>query len=68
MSSMVITFGELIDGSVKFRSLMDALDTSTPRGRIFCHVIVSLAQMDGDLIHDRTTAGLAGAPTTFRIG
>jgi DNA invertase Pin-like site-specific DNA recombinase len=44
-----------------FRSLTDSIDTSTPAGRFFFHVMSALAEMERDLIVERTRAGLAVA-------
>jgi DNA invertase Pin-like site-specific DNA recombinase len=46
---------------VQFRSLTDAIDTGTPSGRFFFHVMASLAEMERDLIVERTRAGLEAA-------
>lgn len=54
--------------SIQFRSLTDAIDTSTPSGRFFFHVMASLAQMERELIAERTKAGLAAARKVGRIG
>jgi hypothetical protein len=45
---------------VHFRSLTDGIDTKTPAGRFFFHIMASLAQMESELIVERTRAGLAG--------
>jgi DNA invertase Pin-like site-specific DNA recombinase len=47
--------------SVNFVSITDAIDTSTPAGRFFFHVMASLAQMERELIVERTRAGLEAA-------
>lgn len=46
---------------VNFVSITDAIDTSTPAGRFFFHVMASLAQMERELIVERTRAGLEAA-------
>lgn len=46
---------------VGFRSTTDGIDTSTPSGRFFFHVMASLAQMERELIVERTQAGLRAA-------
>jgi DNA invertase Pin-like site-specific DNA recombinase len=53
---------------IQFKSLTDAIDTSTPSGRFFFHVMASLAQMERELIAERTKAGLAAARKAGRIG
>ena len=53
---------------VHFRSLTDGIDTKTPAGRFFFHIMASLAQMERELIVERTRAGLAAARKLGRIG
>ena len=53
---------------VDFRSLMDSIDTSTPAGRFFFHVMSALAEMERELTVERTCAGLAAAREQGRIG
>ena len=54
--------------SVQFKSLPDAIDTGTPSGRFFFHVMASLAEMERELIVERTRAGLAVARQLGRKG
>ena len=53
---------------VGFVSTADAIDTTTPMGRFFFHVLASLAQMERELLADRTRAGLAAAKKRGRVG
>lgn len=53
---------------IHFQSLTDQIDTSTPAGRFFFHVMASLAQMERELIIERTRAGLEAARRKGRIG
>ena len=46
---------------VHFVSLTDKIDTSTPGGRFFFHIMASLAEMERELIVERTRAGLDAA-------
>lgn len=54
--------------NIHFKSLTDTIDTSTPAGRFFFHVMASLAQMERELIVERTRAGLEAAKQRGRIG
>ena len=54
--------------NVHFRSLTDGIDTKTPAGRFFFHIMASLAQMERELIVERTRAGLAAARQLGRVG
>ena len=60
--------GELQQRGVQFKSLTDAIDTGTPSGRCFFHVMASLAEMERDLIGERTRAGLEVARQLGRKG
>ena len=53
---------------VHFKSLTDNIDTTTPAGRFFFHVMASLAQMERELLVERTHAGLAVARRQGRAG
>lgn len=46
--------------NIHFQSLTEKIDTSTPAGRFFFHVMASLAQMERELIIERTQADLIG--------
>jgi DNA invertase Pin-like site-specific DNA recombinase len=54
--------------NVQFKSLTDSINTSTPSGRFFFHVMASLAQMERELIVERTPAGLEVARQLGRKG
>lgn len=58
----------LKERGVQFRSLTDGIDTSTTAGRFFFHVMAALAQMERELIRERTNAGLAAARARGRLG
>ena len=51
----------LAERGVQFRSLSEAIDTTTPTGRLTFHVIGALAEFERALIHERTSAGLKAA-------
>ncbi|WP_097292723.1 recombinase family protein [Escherichia coli] len=59
---------ELRERGINFRSLTDSIDTSTPMGRFFFHVMGALAEMERELIVERTKAGLEAARAQGRIG
>ncbi len=65
--------GELHKQGIQFKSLTDAIDTGTSAGRFFFHVMASLAEMERELIIERTRAGLdvakdlgVSVPTLYR--
>ena len=51
-----------------FRSLSDAIDTTSARGRLVFHIMASLAELERSLIGERTRAGLEVARQLGRKG
>lgn len=68
MRHLVTLIEELRKRGINFRSLTDSIDTSTPMGRFFFHVMGALAEMERELIVERTRAGLDAARAQGRIG
>jgi DNA invertase Pin-like site-specific DNA recombinase len=68
VKNLVDLFGELRKRGVQFKSLTDSIDTATPSGRFFFHVMASLAQMERELTVERTRAGLEVARQLGRKG
>jgi len=75
---------DLVNGfeeqDINFVSLTDSIDTSTPAGRFFFHVMASLAEIERELTVERTRAGfpdrqdtvtlrhIGASPTVLRCG
>ena len=68
VKQLVDLVGELHKQGVQFKSLTDSIDTATPSGRFFFHVMASLAEMERELTIERTQAGLAVARQLGRTG
>lgn len=51
-----------------FRSLTEAIDTTTPAGRMMMQMVGSFAEFERAMIRERTNAGLAAARAEGRIG
>jgi DNA invertase Pin-like site-specific DNA recombinase len=51
----------LRDDGVGFHSLSEAIDTTTPGGRLIFHVMGALAEFERELIAERTRAGMSAA-------
>ena len=65
---LVNLVGELQEQGIHFKSLTDSIDTSTAAGRFFFHVMASLAEMERELMVERTRAGLEIARQSGRKG
>jgi DNA invertase Pin-like site-specific DNA recombinase len=68
VKGLVDLVNELEAREVHFQSITDGVDTKTPAGRFFFHVMASLAQMERELILERTRAGLEAARLQGRVG
>ena len=68
VKGLVDLVNELETQKVHFQSITDGVDTKTPAGRFFFHVMASLAQMERELILERTRAGLEIARSQGRVG
>jgi DNA invertase Pin-like site-specific DNA recombinase len=53
---------------VQFRSLTEGLDTTGPTGRAMTTIMAAFAQLERDVLIERTNAGLAAARANGRQG
>jgi DNA invertase Pin-like site-specific DNA recombinase len=68
VKSLIELVSELHSKNIHFKSVTDSIDTSTPSGRFFFNVMASLAQMERELIVERTKAGLVAAKKLLESG
>ena len=68
MRNLVLLVDKLRQRGIHFKSLTDSIDTSSPMGRFIFHIMSALAEMERELIVERTRAGLAAAREKGRIG
>jgi DNA invertase Pin-like site-specific DNA recombinase len=59
---------ELEQQGIGFQSLQEAIDTTTPGGRLVFHIFGALAEFERNLIRERTKAGLEAARARGRKG
>lgn len=59
---------DLVKREVGFVSLQDSIDTSTASGRFQLAVFAALAELERDMIRERTRAGLEAARLRGRVG
>jgi DNA invertase Pin-like site-specific DNA recombinase len=65
----VLTLMERIqEAKAGFRSLTEAIDTTTPAGRMMMQMIGSFAEFERAMLRERTKAGLESARKQGRIG
>jgi DNA invertase Pin-like site-specific DNA recombinase len=65
---LIETVTSLATRGVGFCSLTEAIDTTTPGGRLVFHLFGALGQFERDLIQERTRAGLVASATRGRKG
>ncbi len=65
---LIDTVTGLRERGVGFRSVTEAIDTTTAGGRLVFHLFGALAEFERQLIRDRTLAGLAAARARGRVG
>lgn len=51
----------LEQGGITFRSLTESIDTSSPAGRMFCHMLGAFAEFERAMIRERCAAGFEAA-------
>jgi DNA invertase Pin-like site-specific DNA recombinase len=68
MKQLIETVENLRVRGIGFRSLTEALDTTTAQGRLVFHIFGALAEFGRSLIRERTQAGLTAARRAGRTG
>lgn len=68
MKQLIETVEGLEDRGVGFRSVTEAIDTTTPGGRLVFHIFGALAEFERSIIRERTRAGLDAARSRGKIG
>jgi len=58
----------LADRGIGFRSVTEAIDTTTPAGRLLVTLLSALSAMEREITVERTLAGLASARARGRVG
>ncbi len=68
MKHLIEIVGMLEDKRIGFTSLTEAIDTTTPGGKLIFHIFSSLAEFERNVIRERTQAGLVAARARGREG
>jgi DNA invertase Pin-like site-specific DNA recombinase len=68
LKQLIETIDRLETHGIGFKSLTEAIDTTTPGGRLIFHIFASLAEFERSIIKERTRAGLLAAKKLGKIG
>lgn len=68
LSQLLSTAEELRARGIELRSLREAIDTSSPAGKVIFAVMGALAEAERDILKERVAAGIASARAKGRLG
>jgi DNA invertase Pin-like site-specific DNA recombinase len=68
LSQLIETIDRIHSQGCGFRSITEAIDTTTASGRLTFHIIGALAEFERNIIRERTIAGLRAAAARGRKG
>lgn len=68
LKQLISTVEELESRGVGFRSITEAIDTTTSGGRLVFHIFGALAEFERSIIRERTKAGIEAAAQRGRKG
>ena len=68
LKHLIELIAKLEQREIGFKSLVEAMDTTTPGGKLVFHIFGALAEFELNLIRERTSAGLAAARARGRNG
>lgn len=68
LRDLLTVMEKLQEGKAGFRSLTEAVDTTTPAGRMMMQMVGSFAEFERAMLKERTKAGLDAAKKEGRIG
>ncbi|MCA9893121.1 MAG: recombinase family protein [Anaerolineae bacterium] len=67
LKQLIETIEDLEKREIGFRSLTEAIDTTTSSGKLVFHIFGALAEFERSIIRERTMAGLASARARGRL-
>ena len=68
LRDVLIIMERLAEAKAGFRSLTEAIDTTTPAGRMMMQMVGAFAEFERAMLRERTKAGLDAARADRRIG
>ena len=66
--NVLTLIASLADRGIGFRSMTEAIDTTTPAGRLLLALLSALSAMEREITVERTLAGLASARARGKVG
>ena len=68
LKHLIETITSLNERKIGFKSITEAIDTTTSGGKLIFHIFGALAEFERDIIRERTQAGLTAARARGRKG
>jgi len=68
LRDLINLMNEIQEKGAGIKSLNDAIDTTTPQGKLTFHLFAALSEFERDIIRERTKAGLEAARARGRKG
>lgn len=68
IKNLIDLAANLNERGVALRVLDQGIDTSTPGGKMFFHIVAAIGEFEADMISERTRDGLAAARARGRVG
>jgi DNA invertase Pin-like site-specific DNA recombinase len=68
LKHLIETITGLNNRKIGFKSITEAIDTTTSGGKLIFHIFGALAEFERDIIRERTQAGLTAARARGRKG
>lgn len=68
IKQLIETIESFQERGIGLKSLQDPIDTCSPSGKLVFHIFAALAEFEGGVIRERTTAGLKAARERGRVG
>lgn len=65
--SFILKHRDLKQKKIEFKSISNMIDTNTPQGKFFFTIMAGFAEMEAELIRERTKAGLESARARIHL-
>jgi DNA invertase Pin-like site-specific DNA recombinase len=68
LKDMLLLMEKITDAGAGFKSLTEAIDTTSPAGRMLLQMLASFAEFERSMVRERTRLGLQAARERGRVG